>query len=216
MEKDERFEIFYVRHGDTSGAGCGDRSKCDVDLTELGLKQAELLGERFAGAQFDAVYSSPLVRCVRTAAATLKRLGGSTQLIIMPELIENGTVPGYPGADIDYLKRYWENIRLCEDEVYGLVPNQNDEQNDARAKLLTDYFKSKYTYGQKILVFCHGSFGNHFIPAAVDMLQGDFVLSLNNTSVSKMKFTPDGRQRLSFCNDVSHLRNIMPDFDFTV
>lgn len=218
--EDKRFEIFYIRHAATQGGTFADRSECDIDLSPLGEKQILLLGERYAGLSFDAVFSSPLVRCIKTAAAVAEKLDGRAEIEVMPELVENGTVPGYPGADMDYLSRYYDKLRLCKDRVYGdengLAPNNTDELNDARSKLLVDYFKSRFTYGQKILVVAHGSLGNHFIPAAVGMPPGDYILSIDNTSVSKIKYTPDGKQRISFLNSTEHLRGIMPDFDFTV
>lgn len=213
---DERLEIFYIRHGDTSGADCGSRHKCDIDLTPLGLQQAELLGRRFEGVHFDAILCSPLVRAVRTANAACALLDNAPPIEIMPELIENGTLPEYPGCDINMLKEYNPDVKLCDDVVIEKFGNKTDEENDARALKLIEYIKTRFTFGQRVMVVAHGSFGNHFIPAAVGIREGDFIFSINNTSVTKIKYTPDGKQRISFMNDVTHLRGIMPDFDLTV
>lgn len=220
MSEDKRLEIFYVRHGDTSGAGCGDRSRCDVDLTPLGLEQARLLGERYSGVHFDAILCSPLVRAVRTAAAVAERADGHPPIEIVPAIIENNTMPDYPGVDLEYLKRYYPDFTLCTDRIYGdengAFANDTDELNDERAAAVVSYIKKRFSYGQKVLVVAHGSFGNHFVAASVGIGEGDYIFSINNTSVTKIKYTPDGKQRISFMNDVTHLRGIMPDFDFTV
>lgn len=215
----EKFEIFYIRHADTSGAPYDDRSKCDIDLSPLGEKQIELLAKRFEGKSFDAVFSSPLVRAVKTAAAVCEKLSDKPQIEIMPELIENGTMPEYDGVNIQYLKRYYDNIVLCPDTVYGKngrFMNNTDRKNDARARALIKYFRKRFPYGTKIAVFAHGSFGNHFIPQAVEMGHGNYILSINNTSVTKIKYTSDGKQRISFQNDFSHLRPIMENYEFDV
>lgn len=219
MENIQKLEIFYIRHADTAGAGCGDRCQCDIDLSAFGEEQCELLAKRFEGISFDAVLCSPLVRAVKTAAAVCRALETPPVMEIVPELIEKGTMPGYPGADIGYLKRYYPDIVLCKDEIYGengVFSNVTDEENTERAKAVIKYLRNRFTYGQKIAVVSHGSFGNSFLPAAVDMDEGDFILSINNTSVSKIKYTTDGKQRLSFVNDMSHLRPLMPDYEFTV
>ena len=212
---EEKFEIFYVRHGETDVSLLEGRDTCDVNLSETGVKQAELLGERLAGAHFDAVFSSPLVRAVRTAAAVCRRLDGQPEIELLPQIIENGSSYGYFGESIEYLSRYYDRLKPNTD-LPLMYDNLEDKDNNARARAIIDYFKSRFTYGQKIIVFAHGSFGNHFLPQAVEMGEGNYILSINNTSLSKIKYTSDGKQRLSFVNDFSHLRPLMPDYEFTV
>lgn len=212
---EEKFEIFYVRHGETSSGLFEERDTCDVNLTEIGVKQAELLGERLRDRHFDAVFSSPLVRAVRTAAAVCNQLDNHPEIEILPQIIENGSSYGYFGESIEYLNRYYDKIKLNSD-LPLMYDNLTDSDNDKRAKAVIDYFRSRFTYGQRIIVFAHGSFGNHFLPQAVEMGEGNYILSLNNTSVSKVKYTSDGKQRISFCNDFSHLRPLMPDYEFDV
>lgn len=212
---EEKFEIFYIRHADTSGASQEGKSKCDIGLSALGEEQIKLLAERFAGARFDAVLSSPLVRAVRTAAAVAEKLEYPKEIEIVPELIENGSSKDYFGVDIDFLGNYFENIILCGDKICDFK-DETDEDNDKRAAEIIAYLKKRFGFGKRILVFAHGSFGNHFIPAAVEMGKGNYILSINNTSVTKIKYTEDGKQRISFQNDFSHLRPLMPDYEFTV
>ena len=60
--------LVLVRHGETdwttSGRYCG---RCDVPLNEMGRSQAATLGH-LAEHTFDSVWTSPLGRCVETAA----------------------------------------------------------------------------------------------------------------------------------------------------
>ena len=211
---DERFEIFYIRHGDTAGMTADGRKPCDIGLSPLGERQAELLCKRLSGMTFDAVFSSPLVRAVKTAEIACKGL--DLPIEIMPELIEKGTQPGYGEPDFDIIKSISDKAIPCPDRIIQNVLTETDEENRARSKKVTEYFRSRFTYGQRILVFAHGSLGNAFLPEAVDMPDGNYILSINNTSVSKIKYTPDGKQRLSFVNDFSHLRELMPDYELTV
>ena len=220
MSEPRKLEFYYIRHADTSGASFADRDRCDVDITPLGEQQAALLGERFAGRTFDAVLCSPLVRCVRTAAAVCNRLAERPVIEVVPELIEKGSTENYPGCPLFYLTRYYDALKKCPDHIFGTAPacfpNVTDEDADARAAALVQYLKKRFAYGQRVLLVSHGSFANHFLPAAVEMGAGNYILSINNTSVSKVKYTDDGKQRISFCNDFSHLRPLMPDYEFTV
>lgn len=213
---EEKFEIFYIRHADTSGAAQEGESKCDIGLSALGEEQIKLLAKRFAGARFDAVLSSPLVRAVRTAAAVAEKLEYPKTIEIVPELIENGSSKDYCGADMDFLGKYYSGLALCKDKICNDFKDETDEDNDKRAGEIIAYLKKRFGFGKRILVFAHGSFGNHFIPAAVEMGKGNYILSINNTSVTKIKYTADGKQRISFQNDFSHLRPLMPDYEFTV
>lgn len=215
----EKFEIFYIRHADTSSAVEGNYP-CDVGLSDLGERQIALLADRFAGAEFDAVLSSPLIRAVKTAAAVAKKLAVRPVIEIVPELIEKGTMPGYGGAELSLLSRYYDSLTLCPDRIYGdengAFSNMTDEENAARARAVITYLKNRFGYGKKIAVFAHGSFGNSFLPAALGIDEGDYILSINHTSVTKIKYTADGDVRMSFQNDFSHLRPLMPDYEFSV
>jgi phosphoserine phosphatase len=63
-------EIILVRHGETEfNASETFRGRADVHLNKTGLKQAELLGEYLSSEKINVVYSSPLQRAVKTAAA---------------------------------------------------------------------------------------------------------------------------------------------------
>ena len=71
-------ELFIVRHADAIPeedeiipSGIYD----DLPLSRTGRKQAQALAERLSGLSFDAIYSSPLRRCLETAAPLAERLG---------------------------------------------------------------------------------------------------------------------------------------------
>lgn len=216
MEEILKKEIFFIRHAETLEGSFEDRSKCDINLSEIGVKQANLLSDRFEGAHFDHIYTSPMIRCVRTAAIMAKKLYNPPSIIITPALMENGTLPDYNCPDLSYFKKYYNDIEFCNENIYEFKTNSNSDDliNDERAYALAEFFKRKTKYGEKTVVFCHGSFGNYFIPATVKMKRGDFILSISHTSVTKIKYTSDGKSRISFLNDISHLRPIMKNYEF--
>ena len=94
--------IILVRHGRTEWNRVERfRGRADVPLNETGLMQAEATGQRVAsGWQPVAMYSSPLVRAVRTGEAIARHFD-------LPVQIHSGL------ADIDYGE--WQG--LTPDEV---------------------------------------------------------------------------------------------------
>ena len=61
-------ELILVRHGETVwNVDKIYRGRADVDLDEVGIKQAELLGKYLSNWKLEAIYSSPLKRALATA-----------------------------------------------------------------------------------------------------------------------------------------------------
>ncbi len=68
--------LILVRHAETPGSlERRFTGATDVLLTDLGLEQAERLGERLRKVAIDAIYVSPLTRCRQTAAAVTATTG---------------------------------------------------------------------------------------------------------------------------------------------
>lgn len=61
--------LYIARHGESRG-NTGEDNGPDPVLSEKGLAQARLLGERMKKIKLDAVFSSPLIRAFETAEAT--------------------------------------------------------------------------------------------------------------------------------------------------
>lgn len=220
MATEEKMEIYFVRHADVVGGATDDRDPCDRELTELGKQEIELLGDRFADVRFDAYFSSPLVRCVHTASAVLNRYPEHPVLEIMPEMVEKSTPVGYLGQDLDYLSRYYDNLTLCKDVIYGGPDHIFDKDSKIdclrRMDAVIEYLRNRFGYGKRVIVFSHACIGNNFLQSAMDLHDEDltqFRMTMFNTSVSKVKFTSDGVRRVSFSNDISHLRPLFPHYE---
>lgn len=61
--------IYILRHGETAMNADGNRycGRTDVALTDKGIEQANMVKNQLEDIVFKAVYSSPLIRAVRTA-----------------------------------------------------------------------------------------------------------------------------------------------------
>lgn len=79
--------LLVARHGATAhNEGGRITGQTDASLSVLGQRQAEALGERLAGARFDAIVSSDLARAMETAEAVARRV--SLPVMIDPGLRE--------------------------------------------------------------------------------------------------------------------------------
>lgn len=76
MQMSDVARFILVRHGQT-GWNKKERFRgwVDVELDEVGLKQAEAVAQRIVQWKLDAVYSSPLKRAVSTAQPIAKQFG---------------------------------------------------------------------------------------------------------------------------------------------
>lgn len=78
--------IYVVRHGETDWNKEGRyQGRIDVELNEVGVKQAELLHNELKSIKFDVVFSSPLKRAYKTAS-----LITNNNIIVDKRLIERG------------------------------------------------------------------------------------------------------------------------------
>jgi broad specificity phosphatase PhoE len=61
--------IYMLRHGETAWNADNNRycGRTDIELTEKGLQQAQVVREQLEGIAFSGVYSSPLQRATTTA-----------------------------------------------------------------------------------------------------------------------------------------------------
>ena len=99
-------ELILARHGQTEwNVGKIFRGRVDVNLDEVGVKQAELLGKYLSNCELEAVYSSPLKRALDTAT-----------IVARYHKVDVHTAGGL--IDLDYGK--WQS--LPEQEVKRLYP----------------------------------------------------------------------------------------------
>lgn len=144
--------IWLTRHGQTNlNAEHLMQGRTDEPLNYAGLRQAEEMRKKIGNICFDAVFSSPLRRAVRTAAI----LGGvgEDEVIIDQRLIEADFGP-YE------LKRYWllgpaMTLYWMFPEVFPAPEGVESVSSMVRrsASFLGDLEKEPY---ENVLVACHG------------------------------------------------------------
>ncbi|MDP6943777.1 MAG: histidine phosphatase family protein [Myxococcota bacterium] len=198
-------ELYLVRHGQT--AWNRDRicqGQTDVPLSETGIEQAEALARRLADTDFDAAWSSDLVRAHETARIVLE--GRAVTLQTSPALREMA-FGEWEGQDLGALferlpeeRDRWLNApaswRPPGGECLGEVQARMCEHLDGLRDLHPD---------GRVLVVAHGFAILTYVCAVIGLpIQRFRHLWLDPTSISEIRF--GGRVPiLKRHNDHAHL-----------
>ena len=214
LRRENVAELFIVRHADAIPdedeiipSGIYD----DLPLSRVGRKQAHALAKRLGDLSFNAIYSSPLRRCLETAAPVAKRLGITP--IILPDLkeIRLGQVNQLP-QDVNDLaaltkalqERQTEIVRLAGgagnwDAIKDSEPSKQFRQRVVRA--LDEM--AHHHLGERVLAFAHGGVVNSYV-AEVLGLERDFFYPAGNTSITIVRVAASHRVLFAL-NDIAHL-----------
>lgn len=223
MKPITELDLYIIRHGESLGnAGYGGRTdltlKEGVDpvLTEKGISQADAAGRFLTDTQFDAFYSSALLRAAQTAAQIIKHQLESRTLNIMPELCEVGVTPEYKGVEIDEIREfcsdceYAEGCDVSETRMRYDTHDINGKVNE-RARFVIDYLKSRYQNGEKVAIVSHAAFITNlvFTIMGLDKAEPGFDIDYGNTSITRVTFYKPGTYKwgstvFRCINDTSH------------
>jgi len=199
LQRNHAAELFIVRHGDAiPGAdeiipgGIYD----DLPLSRIGREQAIALAERLSDTHFDAMYSSPLRRCLETSAP-LARLG------------EVRPLPA-GGEDLDALTKALQERQIDIVRIAGTSGNwdaiENSEPSKAFRKRVVAALDeiANHHIGERVIAFAHGGVVNAYV-AEVLGLEKDFFFPAANTSITVVRVS--GKHRVLFVlNDLAHVQ----------
>lgn len=208
-------ELFLIRHADAlpgpdeiipSGV------YNDLPLSKVGREQAQALAERLGKLRFDALYSSPLRRCLETATPLAERLGLTPIIVNDLQEIRLGEVLPLPtdGQDLAALsqalhERQREIVRKAGgtgswDAIPDSEPSKAFRQRVVQA--LDSIARSHK--GERVLVFAHGGVLNAYA-AEVLGLERDFFYPAANTSLTVVRVA-DNQRVLYVLNDIGHIK----------
>jgi broad specificity phosphatase PhoE len=198
-------KLLLIRHGQTK-LHQEDRfwGKTDIDLDDIGIKQAEQLRDRLAGEKINAVYTSTLVRASATAKIIASR--HKTKVLPFAELCECsfGYAEGlsfkeiaqkYPALAVELEKGKavafpgGESLEQLDKRVQGFLPNLNELKPASTVVIVAHG-------GPLRLMICHLlNLGvEHWLQFRID-----------RASLSIVETYPGGTI-LNLLNDVSHLK----------
>jgi len=200
-------ELILARHGETVwNVEKIYRGRTDVNLDEVGIKQAELLGKYLSNRELEAIYSSPLKRAIDTAniIARYQKIGVH---------IAEGLI------DFDYGE--WQS--LPEQEAKRLYPTLHNEWHNSphkvkmpggesledvktRAIEVVNDVLSKYQGG---VVLVSHRVVNKVLICSLLGLENSYFWNIKQDVCGITIFNyVDGRFVLARHNDTSHLRKL--------
>ena len=225
MEKQKpvvELELYLIRHGQSQGNVGYDKEvltpqeQHDPILTEKGVKQAQLAGEHLANIDFDRVYSSGLLRAVRTATEILKKQPTEKPLYILPHLAEAGLSAEYETTLETIHKINSEAVLSPELDPSTPLLIPSDNKDDAglfkRARFIVEYLNKNFNKGEKIALVCHAAFLTFIVFSIMGFTTKTPFYDINfaNTGITRVIFykkgtNPYGDVVFDYINNTEHL-----------
>lgn len=192
--------VFLLRHGETAYNADGNRycGRTDIELTEKGIAQANLVYNLLKDIKFDAVYSSPLKRAEITA-----KIASGCEVITDDRLIEIdfGTWEGKTRAEfIAENELLWENWSTDPENTSA---GGNGEKGRAIVERVEDFFKEIHRKhaGGTVLVVAHNGVNRLYMAHKLGMpLKNYRQLAQENSSITLFELADDGEFTLKKLN----------------
>ena len=204
-------KIYLVRHGQSLGnVTFTFLGHTDLDLSEMGYLQAEKTAEYLSDVNFDAVYSSDLLRAFNTALPNARKRG-------LPVIARTGLREIFVGewenmtcADIE--EKYGDLYRVGWLTKYGEFAFPGGESTvDAGVRFCNELTAiCKENIGRTILVAAHGAVIRSFWAIILGVEPCDIsekVPFATNASISVAEFDGEKFTPVSYSSD-SHLSEV--------
>jgi len=199
--KESRKEIVFVRHAESQGNLDGVwMGRTDGELSEAGEASLDSLGKRLSDWEFDAVFSSPLTRARRTAAAFADDIHIDEDLIE----IDLGRWEGMAFTDVQ--EKHGDELQeAIESRTLPMGgTGESIDQVASRAIGAVDRLFDSMRDDEKVAVVTHGGFMQSVLHRH---LAGDgrrVHAFTSNTGITRI-VEQFGRPRLASFNDTGHL-----------
>jgi len=210
--------LYIIRHGEPD-------YKTDT-LTEVGIKQAQLLSQRLSSVKFDRIFSSPLGRAKQTAMPTCEKQNKDFE--VLPWLNEDLAYKAM-SAEVNGKKDWWfavQNTKIRTPDGAKKYATKNTKKFYESTTASFDSFLSTIGYEKnksgykitenkysRIAFFCHNGISNILLSHALLIPFNIFCASFSipHTGVTVLEFaSTDDKLTAPRClmfSDLSHLYN---------
>jgi probable phosphoglycerate mutase len=212
-------QVILVRHARTTynEQGRFQGSSDDSVLTEKGYQDAFLTGLALKKYNFDAIYTSPLMRVQQTTEAILNALKSQNRFppVYTDSQLTEICMSAWQGLFYQEVKEKYATAYRCwqdtphlfnfNDQVFPVLDLFNQAQQFWK-KVLNQH------RGQTILVVAHGGTNRALISIAMG-LKPEYYNSLqqSNSGISHLKFVSDhALGKLEYLNITNHLGETLP------
>jgi alpha-ribazole phosphatase/probable phosphoglycerate mutase len=207
--------IFLVRHGETDwNRAFRYQGSSDVELNASGLDQARRAGLRLARVVPDRVFTSPLLRALRTAETIMEQNDGDTAITLCDDIreISFGVWEGLTITEIK--KKDPDTLAAWRDAPFSRAPAEGEKMDDVvlRSRRASGMIKGSAEGGGVTFVVAHGAVLRALLGVMMDIGDIDIMwkMRFDNCSVTVLDLWR-GRPSLLLVNDTHHIR--MPEGD---
>ena len=204
--------LIFVRHGQSIG-NLEHRllGYMDLDLTELGYRQAEISAEAIADVKIDKIYSSDLKRAYHTAMAHAKGRGLTVET---DERLREFYLGEMEYADIAHLREIADPDFMTFLNDFGHFHPRGGESAVALADRIYDVTLeiARNNPGKTVLIGCHGAAIRVLFGRLLGYTQDEVSTKLNfplNASISIIKYSGDRLIPVEFSRD-GHIVDTLP------
>lgn len=200
--------LYLIRHGQTAwNAEERAQGHTDIPLDEVGLSQAECLGQTFSGAEIDLVLTSDLQRSLTTAERIAQRVGAPLEQTTLLRERSFGEWEGLPYSE--FARRSNDSLSEAIHSLYHVCPPGGESIQDAweRIKPVTQRL---YDGSGKVVVVAHGGVCSLMLAQIIKgNLETSRAFRFLNCAVTELMRRPDGTFHLVRYNDTSHLESLV-------
>jgi probable phosphoglycerate mutase len=201
-------ELLLVRHGASAAAVPGEpfelvEGQSDPPLAPEGVEQAALVAERLAGEPLRALFVSPLSRTRQTAEPIAAACGLAPTVVPDLREVNIGELEG-GSFRIAVAERAPVILRLLAEERWDVIPGaENMEAFEARMQAAVAEMVAACGPGAAVVV-SHGGTIAELCRQATASRPFAF-LNVDNASITRIVYLPNGRQLLRSFNETAHL-----------
>lgn len=194
--------LLLIRHGRQSSPLCN----VDVDLSDVGKQQAQLLAKRLINLKPDRIYTSSLLRAKQTAGILF---GEDSSFLERGELNEMdfGSMTG--GADADNLVLYPEYYAAKKRKEANLRIPEGECPSEVYDRAVTVVEEAIASGAETVVFVTHGGVIRALVAGLLGMGAEQMLLvadGLEHTSVTELKYVKEaGCFTLERLNDAAHL-----------
>lgn len=197
-------EIYLIRHGQTTwNTEHRFQGHTDIELDETGIAQAKRLNERLSEVQFDAIYSSDLIRANKTAKIVAQNRDLPVGILKEVKEIKFGEWEGKKysevmGGNSDFKK--WH-----DDPSLMMVPG-GERANEVLKRVQLALRRVIQNHpDERVAIFSHGGPIRYMLISCLKMpIEMCWKIDIGNTSISVIRWE-NNNFHLHCINDCAHL-----------
>jgi len=199
-------KIVLIRHGQTTWNALGKyQGQSDIELSEMGIEQAERLAQNFPLAKIDAIYSSDLKRAHKTAQCIASQFKLPVQTKTALREVDFGD---WEGLTYDQINSKWGGMMqhfFANPDTDQIPGGESFAQLQQRATQAVLAICQDHP-DQTVVIAAHGAVNRTIIAEALHMpLRYIWSIRQDNTAVNILTYNGSERS-IELMNSTEHLK----------